>query len=321
MSLQLVVPMIKEFSNHSFPIRMLVFGVFVFVFSACNSGGSKKDSGDSEKDIIESVPMNDQLVNDFNKSKLIFYSLPSPLETAMLIKRAGASFDPDILNPLDNLSKYNTNSKMALNLGIYSADLSYASLFDQSQITIEYMGNARKLADNLGILGAIDEETIRELEENMNNREVVMNIISETYMNSNAYLSENNRAAISVMVLAGGWIEGLYLATSLTKGSLQNNKKLVDRILYQKLSLVTLLNMMEAYKNQNSDIERLITDLQELADVFERVTIVNTSSVEAVTDTTEKMTTIKAESEIEISPDDFIILCDKIAELRNNFIS
>ncbi len=265
--------------------------------------------------------MNDQLVDDFNKSKLIFYSLPSPLETAMLIKRAGASFDPDILNPLDNLSKYNTNSKMALNLGVYSADLSYASLFDQSQITIQYMGNARKLADDLGILGAIDEETIRELEENMNNREVVMNIISETYMNSNAYLSENNRAAISVMVLAGGWIEGLYLATTLTRGSLQNNKKLVERVLYQKLSLVTLLNMMETYQNENSDIEKLIGDLQELAELFDRVTILNTSSVEAVTDTTQKITTIKAESEIEISPDDYTLLCEKIAELRNNFIS
>jgi Asp-tRNA(Asn)/Glu-tRNA(Gln) amidotransferase C subunit len=321
LSLQLVVPMIKVFNNNFFSIRMLAFGALVFVFFACNSSGSKKDSGDSEKDIIESVPMNDQLVDDFNKSKLIFYSLPSPLETAMLIKRAGASFDPEILNPLDNISKYNTNFKMALNLGIYSADLSYASLFDQSQITIEYMGNSRKLADNLGILGAIDEQTIRELEENMNNREVVMNIISETYMNSNAYLSENNRAAISVMVLAGGWIEGLYLATSLTRGSLQNNKKLVDRILYQKLSLVTLMNMMATYENQNSDIESLMADLQELADVFDKVTIVNTSEVEAVTDTMQKITTIKAQSEIEISPDDYIILCEKIAELRNNFIS
>ncbi len=182
------------------------------------------------------------------------------------------------------------------------------------------MGNARKLADELGILGAIDEETIRELEENMNNREVVMNIISDTYMNSNAYLSENNRAAISVMVLTGGWIEGLYLATALTQRSVQNNKKLVDRILYQKLSLVTLLNMMGTYQDQNPDIKKLMDDMQDLSNVFDKVTIVNTSEVEALTDTTEKITTIKAKSEIEISPEDYVLLCEKIAELRNNFI-
>ncbi|PWD98719.1 hypothetical protein DDZ16_14510 [Marinilabilia rubra] len=289
-----------------------------FVIS-CNMGSQKKDSGESEEEIIESVPMNDQLVDDFNKSKLIFYSLPSPLETAMLIKKAGATFDPDILNPIGNISRYNTNSKMALNLGIYSADLSYASLFDQSQITIEYMGNARKLADKLGILGAVDEETIKKLEQNMNNREVVMDIISEAYMNSNAYLSENNRAAVSVMVLTGGWIEGLYLATSLTKGDLQNNKKLVERILYQKLSLVTLLNMMETYRD-NAEVAKLINELKGLESVFEKVTIVNTSDVEARTDTNNKVTVIKANSEIEISPSDYISLCEKVEELRSDFI-
>lgn len=312
--------MTKVLYKASLTIRLVTFAGLLLMFFACNSG-AKKGSENSEKDIIESVPMNEQLVEDLNKSKLIFYSLPSPLETAMLIKRTGAGFNPDILNPLDNISKYNTNFKMAVNLGIYSADLSYASLFDQSQTTIEYMGNARNLADKLGILGAIDEQTIRQLEENMNNREVVMNIISETYMNSNAYLSENDRAAVSVIVLAGGWIEGLYLATSLTQGSLQNNKNLVERILYQKLSLVTLQNMMETYRNESPDIDRLLADMQELSDIFDKVTIVNTSEVEAVTDTLNRTTTIRAKSEIEISPDDYILLCEKIAELRNNFIS
>jgi len=298
--------------------------IFLFfsaaIFSSCRSATEKKDSEDSEENIIQSVPMNEQLVEDFNKSKLIFYSLPSPIETAMLIKKAGAAFDANILNSLDNIPKYNTNYKMALNLGIYSADLSYASLFDQSQTTIEYMGAARKLAEELGVMEAVDENTIKKLEENMNNREVVMDIISETYMNANAYLSENNRAAISVMVLAGGWIEGLYLASSLTKGSLSNNKELVDRILYQKLSLVTLLNMMKTY-NENSDVARLMNKFEELESIFDKVTIINTSTVETETDTASRTTTIRAKSEIEIAPDDYVLLCKKIEELRSDFVS
>jgi hypothetical protein len=238
----------------------------------------------------------------------------------MLIKRAGANFDPEILNPLENRSRYNTNLKMALNLGVYSADMSYASLFDQTQTTIEYMGNARELADELGIMGAIDEATIKKLEENMNNRDVVMDIISETFMNSNAYLSENNRPAISVMVLAGGWIEGLYLAASLTDGSVENNEKLVERILYQKLSLVTLLNMMEGYRD-HPDVEKLINQFKKLEEVFDRVTLVTTSNLETDTDTSDQITTIKADGEIRVSPEDFEVLCERIEELRNDFIS
>ena len=299
---------------------LLVSGFLTFSFTSCNFGGEKKEGDVSEEEIIESVPLDDQLIEDFNKSKLILYSLPSPLETAMLIKRSGADFDPGILNPVENISRYNTNYKMALNLGIYSADLSYSSLFEQAQVTIEYMGNARKLADNLGIMGAIDEETIKKLEVNMNNRDIVMDIISETYMNSNAYLSEQNRAAISVMVLTGGWIEGLYLATELTGGSLKNNEQLVERILYQKLSLMTLMNMMDTYR-ENPDIQNLMGSLKKLESIFDRVTIVNTSDVEAITDTAQRMTTINARSEIEISPDDFKKLCELVAELRNGFIS
>ncbi len=308
----------KNIFRHQWFSVILITGILV----GCSSGKDEKDSqkSDTEEEIMESVPVEEQLLEDFRKSKMIFYSLPSPLETAMLIKRSGAGFDPDILNPLENKSNYNTNLKMALNLGIYSADMSYASLFDQTQTTIEYMGNARELAEELGIMGAIDEATIQKLEENMNNREVVMDIISETFMNSNAYLSENNRPAISMMVLAGGWLEGLYLASSLTNGDVENNKELVDRILYQKLSLVTLLNMMENY-SEHPDVAQLIDQFEELESVFDRVTLVSTSDVEFETDTAEQITTIKADSEIRISPEDFQLLCSQIEKLRSDFIS
>ena len=289
-------------------------------FSACHSQGEKKQSKKSEKEEIESAAIENQLKEDLKKSKLILYSLPSPLETSMLIKKAGAAFDKTRLNSPGNISKYNTNLKMALNLGIYSADLSYSSLFDQSETTIEYMNVARQLAEELGVLGIVDEATIKKLEENMNNREVVMDIISETYMNANAYLSDNNRAAVSVMVLAGGWIEGLYLASSLTNGSVENNKNLVERILYQKLSLETLLNMLETYQD-NPDIAKLIGIFKELKAAFDKVTIVNTSPIEAITDTVRRLTTIRAESEIEIEPEDFVRLCKKIEEIRSDFVS
>ncbi len=36
--------------------------------------------------LVESVTVDGKVMDDFKKSKLIFYSLPSPLETAMLIK-------------------------------------------------------------------------------------------------------------------------------------------------------------------------------------------------------------------------------------------
>ncbi len=295
-----------------------LFAISVICFTSCNSGQKKQKS--EEQEIVESVNVDGKLVDDFKKSKLIFYSLPSPLETAMLIKRAGATYNEDLLNPLSNIDKYSTNRQKALNLGVYSADLSYTSLFDQTQSSIRYMANAKKLADGLGIIDAIDENTMRKLEENIDNRDVMLDIISETFMSSNAYLTENDRPAIAVMVLVGGWVEGLYLATRLTNGSVENNKRLIDRIVYQKLSLYTVINLLEEYKS-NEDVNYILTKVGELNEIFEQVEINNTSKVEAETDAETRVTTIKAESEAVISPVVFDKLMKKVEEIRTEFIS
>ena len=172
----------------------------------------------------------------------------------------------------------------------------------------------------LGIMDAIDEETLVKLEENMDNRDVMLDIISETFMSSNAYLTENDRPAIAVMVLVGGWVEGLYLATRLTNGSIENNKRLIDRIVYQKLSLYTVINLLEEYED-NEDVKHLLSRISELNEIFEKVEINNTSKVEAETNAETKVTTIKADSEAVISPIVFDELMKKVEEIRSEFIS
>jgi hypothetical protein len=144
--------------------------------------------------------------------------LPSPLETALIMKSAGAKYDQEILNSIDNVQNYTTNRSMALNLGIYTTDLSFASLFEQTQASIDYMGAARAMAEGLDITDAINRDTMEKLEANLNNRDVVMDIISETFLNSSSYLKENERQDVAAIVLVGGWIEGLYLAAELTEG-------------------------------------------------------------------------------------------------------
>ena len=44
------------------------------------------------------------------------------------------------------------------------------------------------MADGLGILDAIEQADIDKLEENIHNTDVIMDIVSQTYLNSNSYL-------------------------------------------------------------------------------------------------------------------------------------
>ncbi|MBN2519467.1 MAG: hypothetical protein JXB17_03095, partial [Bacteroidales bacterium] len=153
-------------------LKIVCYFFMLLVITWISSCSSNKNKGKSIEDSIEIVDIDEQLITEISTAKQIFYSLPSPLETAMLIKKSGAAFNPEILNSIDNAKNYVTSKSMALNLGIYSTDLSYASLFDQTQYSIQYMTAARKMVDGLGITDAITNETIEKLQENLNHRDV-----------------------------------------------------------------------------------------------------------------------------------------------------
>ncbi|MEW5847010.1 MAG: hypothetical protein AB1777_12205 [Bacteroidota bacterium] len=257
------------------------------------------------------------LVSSIESVKQIFYSLPSPLETAMILKRSGATYNEELLNPIENASKYNTTKSMALNLGIYSTDLSYASLFDQTQATIKYMTVSKKMAEGLGILNAIDNSVIQKLEENINNRDVILETISETFLNTNSILEEDDRVAVGSIILVGGWIEGLYIATSLVDDINKVDNEMVDRIVDQKLSLQTVLKLLEQ-SNSNADVKELYADMVELEKVYNEVKII-VSDVKVVQDGKAKVATLKSKNVTTVSPEAFKKLKTKVLELRKKY--
>lgn len=296
-------------------LQIIFFGMVLFLLNNCQSQGKKNTTDEVTVDQSE---VNKELFSDISEAKKIFYSLPSPLETAMLIKTAGAKYDANLLNPLKNVDNYTTNKSMALNLGIYSTDLSFASLFDQTQTAIDYMGAAKKVADKMGILDAIDNNTIARLEENVNNRDAIMDIISETFMSSSSFLKDNDRASQAAIMLVGGWVEGLYIATQLVGDAPVKDNKLVERIVDQKLSLDIVIRLLDDYKT-NTDVAALLPQINELKSVFDKITI-KTSKIEPVYDEATKVTTLKSKSEINITPEVFKELVGKVKAIRSNFI-
>ena len=283
--------------------------------SGCRSGGKKAPA----EDLSVNVPQdNSAVIRDVKQAKKVFDALPSPLESAMLIKSAGARFEQTLLNPVSNVNNYVTNKSMALNLGIYTCDLSYASLYDQTQLIIDYMNAAKKMADGLGILKAVDQATIDELEENINNRDVIMRIVSETFMNSNSYLEDNGQPAIAAMVLVGGWFEGLYISTQLVEMKDFNGNKLVGRIIDQKLSIDILIDLLDKGKG-NPAIDELMAQVQQLKTVFDKIKI-STSRVQPEYDKETNTTILKSQVKTDMTPEVFKELTALVADIRSSFV-
>ena len=299
-------------------IFLLLFRSLGLILTGCNRGTKAEGEGSGEFEASGALDAETQ--EQLNTAKRIFYSLPSPLETAMLIKNAGAEYNEELMNPTSNTSKYITSKSKALNLGVYSTDLSYASLFDQSQATLDYIEAAKEMADGLNIMDAINEETVNQLEEQINNRDAIIDIISETLMNSSSFLKENDLEGTASVVLVGGWVEGLYIATSLVdeEGNLDDNK-LVERIVDQKLSLDIMVKLLESTP-EDQDAQSVLEDVKALKAIFDKITI-NQGESTVVEDPDTEISTIKSESSIRISNRVFTELKTKVFEIRSSYIS
>lgn len=205
------------------------------------------------------------------KTRNIFHNIPSPMETAALLKKAGAEYDRAILNDVKRVDDYTAASKQALNLGIYGADLSYASVFNNTQESMLYTSCVQKLAKRLDVSTAFSEEVVDRMEHNRNERDSLLNIISEAFWNVDAYLKENDRDHISALMMTGGWIEGLYIATQVA--ARHDTPELRQRIAEQRLPLGDLLGLVSTYSTKDPAVAGVLTDLKALDVLFAPVTV------------------------------------------------
>lgn len=228
--------------------KISVAGLLIFLFASCswNSAGKKEKEIKSETLEYQLTAENTDIM------KKVFFVLPSPIETSLLIKKSGLVFREDLLNSSEKLAGYSTSTSKAIALGVYCADLSYSGINDQFQTSLEYLNITRNLAESLGIIRAVDPNTIKLLEENLTNKELITEVISEIYMESHEQLKEQDRYLLASLMIIGGWVESLYLATQSVKTNEPKHQILIERILDQHLSLESVKSVLN--KNQTNPV-------------------------------------------------------------------
>ncbi len=271
-------------------------------------------------DVSDSIAEIDTKAEDLNKSRTILYTLPAPIEMASIIKETGVNFDDQLLAQLSKSQSYSSNLKMALNLGIYATDMSVSGMFNQSQRMVDYLNTLKGMTQRLGIIKVFDEDVLAKLERSDLSRQEALNVISEVYMNTNQYLTENNRRNVATMVMAGAWVEGLYLALNLLNPD-KLNSDIVERIVAQKLSLATLMNIIDGMNANDSDkdLTYIHSRLEIISQLYDGVSIQSNGRISAMTDADTKTTTIKANKVGPIDKDNLIALKDAVTLVRNEF--
>jgi len=293
-----------------------LLAIFLLLW-ACDSkkGPSKEDFEENLADVEENVVD----ISDDNIRNII-NSIPSPLEISFIIHDAGILYDKSMLNSGDNVSKYNTNDKKALNLGIYGTDLGYTDIYGQNQDGIEYLSAIKDLADELSIGQFFDFELIRSLTESKGNLDSLLLVTSDNFNRINDHFQEQNRSNLSVMLLFGGWIESLHLTCQVAT-SQSGNAELKDRVGEQKIILENMLILIDFYVKNNGTLDELEGDIAKLKEAYDKVEILYTYE-ESTSEIVDGVLIITDNSSSKVIIDNSTIkeITKTVASIRNKII-
>lgn len=295
-------------------VAVILLVVSLITFFSCGTKQKKDDDQIKQKALNE---VTDTSFSQIVKLNNTLFSVPSPYQAAIFISEQNIPFNNEILSDLKNVKEFNTTYKMAANLGVYGADLAYITLYEHSPEAMSYFSVIKLLSEKLELIAAFDKQTIERLEKNVSNQDSMLLILGNTYRNADAYLKENQREHVACAVIAGGWIESMYLLTNLGD---EGNASLKTRIGENKKPLENLIQLIAPYGDMNDGYNGLVTRLVSLAGLYEDVQV-KYEFINAKTNPETRITVVNSKTVVNISSETISEINKAIAEIRSYIVN
>ncbi len=287
-------------NKKSLIVKGTMFIAAGMLLAACGNDAPKDESVVSDKDSV---------VTEEVETNTISYSLPSPLQIASIFKKSGLKYQDGITTSFKDPSKYTTNLSKSLNLGVYSADLSYCVLNKQNQEAMNFMKLCRQLAESLGMGTVFETSNLsKRFEANLGNEDSLAYIIAELQMVTDMYLDENDQPQITAIVFSGAWIESMYLGSKIYEK--KKDKSMNSKLTEQMSILGSIVNALKAVQKKDTSIDGLIADVQSIKDIYDALPTVKSASA-----------TEDEDKEINLTDEEVLKLTKRISELRTKFIN
>lgn len=246
-----------------FFVLSVIIGGLLFTVYSCKPLSDKDKTGKKvllkpvAKEVIES------------ELKEFIYPLPTSFEVTEMINDLEIGYDIGVSNSTENADQYFTEENKAINLGVYGADLAYASTYQMKQEVMLFLETSRKLADDLGIASIYDEELISEVENSIDKKDELVDIITNSFYDIYSHLNQNGKANLAFLGVAGSWVESLFITTQVS-ANVYHNIGLVKIIHKQKTSLGMLMDLLNDNKGDEK-IDKMIIELTPLYNIYETV--------------------------------------------------
>ncbi|MEX1001627.1 MAG: hypothetical protein WDZ35_05890 [Crocinitomicaceae bacterium] len=228
--------------------------------------------GNSEPDDVNVVDIDttDENINvDMFASPDVDYHLPSPLQVASIFKKSGLEYNSGVTNDISNVDKYNKELYQMLNFGVYSADMAYCVLNEQSNEGRKYLGVITDLAGEIGMEAVFEnEDLMNRFDANIENKDSIEILMIDIHERTEEYMEENDMQHTSAVHFAGAWTEGMYLGVYDYENN-GNKDGLGAQITEQMAILGNIIKGLKDPKNAGMELGWVITDLEKIQSTFD----------------------------------------------------
>ncbi len=232
----------------------------------CGCGG--KTSTQLEENIHDIQDTEPISPKDKAKIEKMIYSIPSPVQAALLLEKTGARFDNVYMNSVSKASSYQTTPQIALNIGVYGADLAYTNVYKKHVEGLKYFSAIQKLGDKIGIGSIFTPALIKSFENNQNNQDSLISITTDSFTEVHSHLKKNQQEELIALMLVGGWIEALYISCQIWEKN--PSKALGVLIAEQKFSLNDIIEVIKR-SPKVPELEKIYKDLKELVAAYNKI--------------------------------------------------
>ena len=252
--------MFRKFSPiHLIPITIGTAGITVagLFFSSC--GGHEEDAALKDIEVTTDTVSSEVRIN----FDLIRVNIPPPAELTGKLSAAKINYNKSFLLSSGKSGSFSSNYQKAIGMGAFGADLGIAAAYNQPQDALEYLTQISKLAGDLGISSAFDPEFTKQLLSSISKPDTFQIMLDKAFEKAERNLRSNQRVATTVLLVAGGWVESLYISV---EGLNINPTDPKVKTIYRDISnhchtFEYIFQLLDAYKS-NADCAKLIQDLE-----------------------------------------------------------
>ena len=226
-------------------MRILLCAIFFVFFgmSSCKQTHQEHESFNPTFSTYKEI-INTSLQPPQNET---FYGILTPVEISTIFSKLNITSVDSALNPTSNSDSYLSASKVSLNTGVYGVDFGYLKLLGISQRMLNYMVTIREMSSKLGIPDQYFIKPLREIQLNITDPDSVMKFMNNAFYDMETHLRSGGRESVAGLIILGGWIEALYIATHVVYDPANPHPEVVQKIAEQKYTLTTLLSFLKNY--------------------------------------------------------------------------